>query len=251
MTVYVCEPSFEGILCGVYDAWMSRKGHENVRLEIDGAEDMELFCQYEKALVTEEKTGKVSRAIRQKLSERVYEQVYMASLSRETGRADVIYRFLIDGFRYGSRILEMLHLPSVYELFQLCRFVGNESHYLKEFIRFSRMSDGVLLSRIGPKNDVLPYLAVHFADRMPSENWMIYDENRRRAVVHPAEGEWFLLREDEQMWRERMEWKTDEEEYQSLWKTFCRTTAIPERKNERCQRNHLPLRYRPYMTEFT
>ena len=36
MTVYMCEGSFEGILCGVYDAWMSKKGHEHVRLELEG-----------------------------------------------------------------------------------------------------------------------------------------------------------------------------------------------------------------------
>ena len=45
MTVYVCGPEFESILCGVYDAWMSRKGHANVRLEIQGTnQDMELFA---------------------------------------------------------------------------------------------------------------------------------------------------------------------------------------------------------------
>ena len=36
MTVYTCKDSFEGILTGVYDAWMSRKGHDNVRLELKG-----------------------------------------------------------------------------------------------------------------------------------------------------------------------------------------------------------------------
>lgn len=36
MTIYLCVPDFEGILCGVYDAWMSRKGHDNVRLELKG-----------------------------------------------------------------------------------------------------------------------------------------------------------------------------------------------------------------------
>ena len=42
----------------------------------------------------------------------------------------------------------------------------------------------------------------------------------------------------------------DEEEYQALWRTFHETAAIPERANALCQRTHLPLRYRPYMTEF-
>ena len=43
---------------------------------------------------------------------------------------------------------------------------------------------------------------------------------------------------------------TLEEAYQALWRTFHETAAIPERANALCQRTHLPLRYRPYMTEF-
>ena len=34
MVVFVCEDSPEGIFTGVYDAWNSRLGHENVRLEV-------------------------------------------------------------------------------------------------------------------------------------------------------------------------------------------------------------------------
>ncbi|MDO4284024.1 MAG: TIGR03915 family putative DNA repair protein [Eubacteriales bacterium] len=251
MTVYLCEDSFDGILCGVYDAWMGRKGHENVRLEIEGTRDPELFCVYETAVIQREKMQKVITAVRGKISEEAYEKIYVASLSGEEGRADAVYRFLIEGFRYGAGVLDMLHLPAVFEIFKLCRFVMNEGHLLIGFVRFASTKEGLLLSRIGPKNDVLPLLADHFANRLPQENWMIYDENRRKAVIHPEGKSWFILREGEEMWEERLSWETDEEEYQALWRIFHNTIAIPERLNERCQKTHLPLRYRPYMTEFT
>lgn len=250
MTVYVCEESFEGILSGVYDAWMSKKGHEQVRLELEGTGNMELFCTYETVEADALKAGKVSSSIRRKLSEAVYEQVYLASLSQNPWRADRIYRFLVEAFRHGSSVLQMLHLPAVFELFELCRFVEHENHQLTGFLRFSRTEQGILIGRIGPKSDVLPLLAVHFADRLPSENWLIYDENRKRAVVHPADRTWFILREDKENWIEKLTWKTDEEEYAAMWKIFHQTIAIPERTNRVCQLGHLPLRYRPYMTEF-
>lgn len=250
MTVYVCAESFEGILCGVYDAWMSRKGHEHVRLELEGIRNMELFCTYEAVEADRTKAEKVASSIRQKLSEQVYEQVYLASLSQNPERAERIYRFLVDAFRFGRSILEMLHLPSVFGLFELCRFVEHENHQLTGFLRFSRTEQGILISRIGPKSDVIPLLAVHFADRLPSENWLIYDENRRRAVVHPADKPWFILREDEENWIGKLAWKTDEEEYAALWKIFHQTIAVPERINRTGQLRHLPMRYRPYMTEF-
>ena len=63
-------------------------------------------------------------------------------------------------------------------------------------------------------------------------------------------GRWFVLNKEDEAWQEKLSWKTDEEEYQALWRTFHETAAIPERANALCQRTHLPLRYRPYMTEF-
>lgn len=250
MTIYECEDSFEGILCGVYDAWMSRRGHENVRLALKGIQDMELFCTYEAVTPDPLKAEKVISSICKKLSEEVYERVYLAFLSHHPERADRIYRFLVDAFRYGNPVLQMLHRPSVFHLFELCRFVEHESHQLTGFLRFSRTEQGILISRIGPKSDVLSLLAVHFADRLPSENWIIYDENRKRAAVHPADQAWFILQEDKENRMEKLAWKTDEEEYAALWKIFHQTIAIPERTNRTCQMGHLPLRYRPYMTEF-
>ncbi len=44
--------------------------------------------------------------------------------------------------------------------------------------------------------------------------------------------------------------ETDQAEYEELWKIFHEAIAIEERRNPVCQRNLLPLRFRPYMTEF-
>ena len=42
----------------------------------------------------------------------------------------------------------------------------------------------------------------------------------------------------------------DEGRMQELFKSFVRTIAIESRTNEKLQLNMLPLRFRPYMTEF-
>ena len=254
MTVYLCEPDFESMLCAVYDAWDSGKGHENVRIELEGAyRDLELFTQYVQVPFCAEKAQKVTRSISRKISAQAYEKVYVSSLSQDEERADKIYRFLIRGFACGAGVLDMIQLPEVYEIFQMCRNVYNENHQLTQFTRFSQTGQGVLISRIGPKNDVLPLLAPFFADRLPMENWMIYDENRKKAAVHPAGGEWMLLYGDsrpEACFCGQLDQATDQAEYESLWKAFHETVAIEARRNPVCQRNHLPLRFRPYMTEF-
>lgn len=252
MTVYLCEADFDSILSAVYDAWMSGAGHENVRLELEGPfREQELFTQYVTVETSPEKARKVIRAICQKAGRQVYEEVYIASLSQDRKMPDKLYRFLIQAFRYGAPVLDMLQLPQVREIFQICRNVRHENHQLTGFVRFYQTEEGVLVSRIGPKNNVLPILAPHFADRLPMESWIIFDEKHMRAAVHPAGGSWAIVHADgEGYLSAQLKQDTDQAEYEALWKAFHETVAIRERYNPICQRNHLALRYRPYMTEF-
>lgn len=250
MVVFQCGDSFDSILCGVYDAWMSRLGHENVRLEIEGTGNLEMFTEYRVVEESEEKRDNVIDSIRKKTGRASYESVFKASLSQDEGRADKIYRYLIYAFHYGSKVVDMLHIPAVFDLFEMCRYVGNETHLLIGFVRFSQTEGGILVGRIGPKNDVLLLLAPHFADRLSGENWILYDENREKAIVHPANGTWLVMQMDSPGWKEQLTRGSDETEYENLWKAFYQSIAIRERTNPVCQRNHLPLRYRAYMTEF-
>lgn len=257
MTIYLCNPDFEGILCGVYDAWIGGRGHSNVRLELTGScHDMMLFSEYVEVGYSREKAGRAADAVCRKLSQEVYRKIYVASLSQDEERADKIYRFLVRAFSHGPKILDQLQIPESYEIFCMCRNVYNENHLLTEFLRFSQAPGNILVSRIGPKNDVMTLLAPHFADRLPEENWIIYDENREKAAVHPRGKQWIIVNHlleqtnRESLWQLCLDQETDEKEYEDLWITFFHTIAIKERTNPACQRNHLPLRFRPYMTEF-
>lgn len=249
MTVFVCGEEFEDILCGIYDAWMSRLGYKAVRIEPEGC-DRDLFCSYRKSVSDPQKAQKVIDAVRNKLSEAIYELVYESALSCDPYRADKIYRFLIYAFSIGPKVTDMLQIPAVYELFAMHRYVSRESHHLIEFTRFSQMDGHILFGRIAPRNDVLPMVALHFADRICSENWILYDCGRQKAVVHQADRGWVMVRADSEEWQQRLEKQTDEKFFENLWKTFHTSIAITQRTNYQCQRNMLPLRFRPYMTEF-
>lgn len=250
MVIFLCRDDFNGIICGVYDAWMSRLGHDNVKLKLMDTGNLELFAEYREVEETEEKLDKVITAIRKKISAEAFKWVYKACLSCEEGKADLIYRFLIYGFHYGAGVVENLNIPPVYEIFRLNRFISNETHKQLEFVRFSEMKGGLLFSKIGPKNDVLSLIAPHFADRLCEERWIIYDVNREKAAVYDPDGGWLILSVEDEEWQKKLSAETDESTYQNLWKAFYNSVAIKERTNYICQRNHLPLRFRPYMTEF-
>ena len=68
--------------------------------------------------------------------------------------------------------------------------------HLKGFTRFSELENGVLYSKISPKNNILAFLMPHFVDRFPMENFMIYDERRNLFGIHPAQRDWYLIQND-------------------------------------------------------
>ena len=93
--IYRCEDSVEGILTGIYDAWASVHRHEENRIEVCGKEweETTLFAEYVTVLPDIEKSEKVQRSIRLRISEEAYEMVMKAILSQDTEKGEVITVF--------------------------------------------------------------------------------------------------------------------------------------------------------------
>ena len=248
-TVFLCGEEFEDIMSGIYDAWTSRLGHDKVKLESEKNWQPRLFCQYRRVETDLAKVQKVVKAVRERISEEAFQMVYEAALSMRADRADRIYRFLIYGFHYRSKVVDMLQIPAVFDIFDMLRHLKNEAHLLTGFVRFSQAGPA-LVSTIGPKNDVMVLLARHFADRLSGENWLIYDEKRNKAAIHQKGRGWWIVRDGNGQLKEQLRKVAEGDIYADLWKCFFNSIAIAERKNPICQRSFLPLRYRKYMTEF-
>lgn len=247
-TIFTCRDQFDDMMTCVYEAWASRLGHSNVRLKADPIGNLELFCEYRRTEADPVKTKSVIRTICKKISFRAYTMVYRAAMADQPDKLDAIYRFLNIGFYCGPSIIHRMQEPAVMRLLELDRKVANEAHYFHEFVRFSAMAHNTLVSHIAPKSNVLTLIAPHFADRMPSENWMIIDDTRLLAVVHPSDSDYYLTPLSEQDMDLLSE--TSDDPFVDLWKEFFETIGIKERFNPRCQRNMLPLWYRKNMTEF-
>ena len=226
MIVFTCCDTFDDMMTCIYDAWAARLGHSNIRLQTEPIGNFELFCEYRHIDADKEKVKKVIRSIQNKICPQAFYDVYTASLSYESNKLDIIYRFLIVGFLYQKQVIQMLGNPAVAALFELKRKVTNEAHQFREFVRFSRLNENILLSVIEPKCNVLTLLAPHFEDRMPSENWMIIDKNHMIALIHPLEQKSFLspLTKEELSFLENSRQDTDL--YSELWKTLFHYVAI-------------------------
>lgn len=250
MIVYTCCDQFEDMMTCIYDAWASGPGHKNLKLKTEPVGNLELFCEYIHVDADSEKTARVVRSIQKKISFEAYQMVFRCAVSRCEDKLDIIYRFLLLGFAYGPRVLDMLQHPAVTSLFEINRRVSNETHLFREFLRFQSIGESVLAAHIEPKSDILTLLAPLFADRMPSENWMIIDDNRRTAAIHPADCDFYLTILSGEELKGLSEAGDNSDPFAELWKGFFETIGIEQRKNPRCQRNHMPLWYRKHVTEF-
>ena len=249
--IYICTDTVTGLCSALHDAWKENRDND-AGIEIRGKTQQQLFCEYRTVAECEQKALRLERMIKRHMGYNTYWDIYHALLADDGEKGTAVFKTMQASrdIRDSHKIMDHLSHPDVAKVFALSRSVSNEAHMYEEFIRFRELENGILFSEITPKAQVLTCVADHFADRFPLENWMIYDEHRKKAVLHPAGGRWFVLNKEDEAWQEKLSWKTDEEEYQALWRTFHETAAIPERANALCQRTHLPLRYRPYMTEF-
>lgn len=261
MYIFLCEDSVDGIFTGVYDAWASHYGHRNISLTTHTPDNYTLFDEYISVTPDTEKSHKVGNTLRQRLGIDVYSQICEAAAaleepsrkSNQLSKADAIYRTIVLGLslKDGRHVLEYLGEPYVNRVFQLSRATSNEAHHLLGFLRFQELENGVLFARIHPKNDVLPLLGDHFSDRLPEENFMIYDETRKKAALH-RKGSYFFLTGTEGLNEEMLHrFSSEELEYQRLWCGFFESIAIEARRNPKLQNQNIPKRFQKDAVEFS
>ena len=248
----ICEDSLEGILTAVYDAYALREGHEHLHVQVGEEDNYRLFAKYVYSQPDLVKTNKVVRTLKERLGEEVYATICRAAASYDKEKGEAIYRTVVDGITAGSgrRTMENLRNPYVLKTFELARRTANEVHHELEFVRFQELEQGILYSRIGPENNIVPFVMPHFADRLLPENFMIHDEKRNLFGVHPAKEEWYLVSGVDEMGEDSLIWSDNELKYQDLFSIFHQTIAIRERRNIRLQQQMLPLRFQDYMVEF-
>lgn len=250
MTVYVCEDSLEGVFTGIYRAYEEKRDHGDTYLSL--TDEPMLFAEFVEVEPDRTRTLKVINTLQRRFGEGDYLSLCMALASEDLGKAQAVYRTVVDGLQRNSRpghLFDNLAEDNVHKAFSLARGTSREICRLQGFVRFQELEKRVLYSAIGPKNNVLTFLMPHFADRLPIENFVLYDGKRDLFGIHPAGRQWYLLQGEEAA-VPVLRLSEEEEQYQELFRHFCRTIAIRERRNLKLQRNMLPLRFREYMMEF-
>ena len=252
-TIFVCEDSLDGILTGVYEAWDSRLGHENVRLQTEAEGTLELFCQYRPVRRDLEKAEKVLRTVRRRMGEKAREAVCYAAACTDERKADAIYRLIVLGLSMadGTKAVDCLQNPAVLLVEKLRYKAWHEAERMLGFLRFEELENGVLYAPHGAA------LRGASSDRPAFRGSAVpgkldHSRSQARAGRRPPGGRRLVPHRGGSFKcsGKREPYRGRNREFQKLWQAFCSSIAIEERRNPRCQQNLLPLRFRPYMTEF-
>ena len=216
-------------------------------------DDIKLYNSYDKSLFDTEIFIKVDnekeniKLIKTKLSKQALYGIYNVFLSSNKNKEMIIYKFLINYFKYGNKVFNMRRIDSVNELINISKYVRGEAHKLKGFLRFKKMKNNFYYAEVSPINNVIGILSLHFSRRLKEDNWIIKDTEREIYAIYDKKNIYYLT--SEEVIELNLDITEDEEFFEDLWKTFHKTIGIKERENRRCQQNFMPKRYWKNMLE--
>ncbi len=241
--VYRYDGTLEGFLCCVFESYEKKETPDAIL----GPEDAQLSLFETREIRTDDvRADRVRRAIPLRISPEAQELVERTMLTCLPGRERYLLFFLRLGFRMGGGVMDMLHDDAVAAVTKAVLHLTREAHLYTGFVRFTQNA-GVLAAVIEPKNRVLPLIMAHFLDRYPREAFLIFDRTHKETIIAQM-GRGQIVRLEA---LELPEPDDLERAVRALWRRFHTAVGIAQRKNDKCQRGHLPIRYRRMMTEFT
>lgn len=240
--VYLYDGTLEGFLCCVYESYVRRETPTDIRTQNSQAAILE---ETEWIRTDLEHAQKVYVSLDKRICLEAQDFLRQAFLTNEPEREILMYRFIRLGYHYGRTVFDRLTDETIFSLNKAVLNLRREAHNYKGFLRFTAY-DNVLVACISPKNRVLPLISDHFSDRFPDETFLIYDKTHKMALVHKPDG--MILTSLDKLVLPQID--DAEKAYRSLWRCFQTTIAIEERKNPKCQMNHMPRRFWDEMTEF-
>ncbi len=184
-----------GLFSALYDAWKAALAGRACGIAVKGEVELQLFCDYVEVEETERKAEAVIALIKKHSPGHMPIREISQALSYDPDKGEAILGTMLAARTIpdSRKIMDHLSHPKVEKVFELSRQVGCEAHHLKGFLRFRELTEGILCARIRPRSQVLLCLAPHFADRLPLENWMIWDETHNMFAVHEASRKWVLV----------------------------------------------------------
>ena len=209
-----------------------------------------LFAVVERVPADPGRAAAFLRHLAAHLPPEIFAELFHAFFADEPEAGTAILAYLRLLLRTGGMAAEDWTDERVRKARRLAQRVRHEVHRLHGFIRFRRLTDGTYYAAITPDHAVLPLLAPHFTARFADQRWLIHDTKRNSGLYYDGRRVHYLPAVERALGQPGGPLPSEEEGlYERLFREYFHRIAIPERRNERLQRQRVPLRYRRNMVE--
>ena len=239
--IYWYDGSYEGFLCCVFQCYQNRERPCDIWQLC--RPETSLFPQTE-ILTDPVRAARVEASIR-KMGQGVRRLMMYGFLNDSDGKELKLLRFLELCYQKGPRVMGQLAHPDVAAVMELEQQVSHEACKYREVLRFQER-ERMLGAVIRPHHCVLPLLQNHFCDRLPEEDFVIFDNSHYLALLKRGKKVEYLELQEPVILPTP---EAQEKQYQEMWKAFFKALTIEERRNYALQRSNLPKRYWEYMVE--
>ncbi|RSK32529.1 TIGR03915 family putative DNA repair protein [Hymenobacter metallilatus] len=249
---YAYDGTFEGLLTVLFTVY-DRKAAPN-SIQPTGAVQGGLFVQPVEVETNEAAAARVWKGLLQYMDAEARTRLFHTFLSEQPDRELVIFRYADLAMRAGRDISEHYADDNVRRVQRLAQQMYREKHRMEAFVRFEKTQDGLFHATIEPDFDVLPLIAAHFTKRYADQRWLIYDRRRHYGLYYDLHRTDIVQFDGGAMPQRSTAVSAtvlDEREplYKLLWQAYFDHVNIPERKNMKLHRRHMPLRYWKYLSE--
>lgn len=253
MILFRYDKTWEGFLTAVYYAYARRQFPDRL---IGPGETVPLFCDEVFDVCTDEAlAARVWKGLERKVKyPGVLGEITACWLSEMPVVPDILFRYFRKIFGYSGNYVGNLGDEDVLQVHKIARKVLQERLRVIQFLRFQKTADGIYASVVAPLYNVLPLTLAHLSDRFASQTWLVYDRKRKFGYFYDqseirevsfAAGSPVL--QDGHFPPDVLD--GEEMLFQEMWQTYFRSIAIRERINPRLQRQNMPARFWPYLTE--
>jgi probable DNA metabolism protein len=250
---FTYDGSFDGLLCVLLACWESRRWPEAIQPE-DAAQGG-LFSETRFIETDEARARRVWEGLLKHMPGEARTNLYKTFLSERPDRELIIFRYVQLAIEAGGQdISENYGNDVVRTVADVKKQLFREKHRMEAFVRFEKTHDGLFHATIEPEYDVLPLIAEHFTKRYADQRWLIFDRRRRYGLyydLHRTDVVSFDAEATAGSSSAVSAAVLDEREplFQTLWQAYFDHVNIPERKNVKLHRRHMPKRYWKYLTE--
>ncbi|GAA4372430.1 TIGR03915 family putative DNA repair protein [Hymenobacter koreensis] len=251
---FTYDGSFDGLLTVVLACWEQRLWPEAIQPE--GTAQGGLFAETQHIEADEEKARRVWDGLLKHMTGEARTSLYKAFLSERADRELLIFRYVQLAIEAGGQdISENFSNDTVRLIADINKQMFREKHRMEAFVRFEKSHDGLFHATVEPDFDVLPLIAEHFTKRYADQRWLIFDRRRGYGLYYDLQRTDILSFDAESAAPRGGNAVSaavlDEREplFQSLWQTYFDHVNIPERRNLKLHRRHMPKRYWRFLTE--